>query len=63
MSEPPTNMSEIIEMAWCDKSSFDDIHRLIPTAKKVDTFSAVLCLTAETLRVSPPLRLYPEALS
>ena len=27
---------------------------IIPTAKKVDTFLAVLCLTAETLRVSPP---------
>ncbi len=27
---------------------------LIPTAKKVDTFLSVLCLTAETLRVSPP---------
>ncbi len=25
---------------------------VIPTAKKVDTFLAVLCLTAETLRVS-----------
>ncbi len=25
---------------------------IIPTAKKVDTFLAVLCLTAETLRVS-----------
>ncbi len=38
---------------------------MISTAKKVDTFLAVLCLTAETLRVSPPTgpSLYPEALS
>ena len=38
---------------------------LIQTAKKVDTFLAVLCLTAETLRVSPPTgpSLSPEALS
>ncbi len=28
--------------------------QVIPTAKKVDTFLAVLCLMAETLRVSPP---------
>ena len=28
MSDTPTNISEIIEMAWCDKTSFDDIHKL-----------------------------------
>ena len=28
MSDTPTNISEIIEMAWCDKTSFDDIHTL-----------------------------------
>ncbi len=32
-------------------------------ALKINIFRAVLCLTAETLRVSPPLRLHPEALS
>ena len=26
MSDHPTHISEIIEMAWCDKTSFDDIH-------------------------------------
>jgi len=26
MSDNPKNISEIIEMAWCDKTSFDDIH-------------------------------------
>ena len=28
MSDKPENISEIIEMAWCDKTSFDDIHAL-----------------------------------
>ena len=28
MSSTPTNISEIIEMAWCDKTSFDDIYTL-----------------------------------
>lgn len=28
MSNNPTNISEIIEMAWCDKTSFDDIYTL-----------------------------------
>lgn len=28
MSDNPTNISEIIEMAWCDKTSFDDIYML-----------------------------------
>ena len=28
MSDKPENISEIIEMAWCDKTSFDDIHKL-----------------------------------
>lgn len=28
MNDTPTHISEIIEMAWCDKTSFDDIHTL-----------------------------------
>lgn len=28
MSENKTKISEIIEMAWCDKTSFDDIYEL-----------------------------------
>jgi uncharacterized protein (TIGR03643 family) len=28
MTESKTDISEIIEMAWCDKTSFDDIHTL-----------------------------------
>lgn len=28
MNDTPTHVSEIIEMAWCDKTSFDDIHKL-----------------------------------
>lgn len=28
MNERKTHVSEIIEMAWCDKTSFDDIYAL-----------------------------------
>lgn len=28
MNDTPANISEIIEMAWCDKTSFDDINTL-----------------------------------
>ena len=28
MNDTPTHICEIIEMSWCDKTPFDDIHTL-----------------------------------
>lgn len=34
MKSPYTSVSEIIEMAWCDKTSFDDIQNTMGLSEK-----------------------------
>lgn len=34
MSNDEASVSEVIEMAWCDKTSFDDIFRMTNKAEK-----------------------------
>lgn len=33
-TQSPHNISEIVDMAWCDKTSFDDIERITGRSEK-----------------------------